>query len=162
MDLDKHQSNRWMALFFNICDIMSQKSKDPTTKVGCVITSSANSIISTGFNGFPVGVNDSICNEEIKTRYMRPEKYLWTAHAEENAIALAARNGISTNGATLYVNRMMPYTRCTRLIIQSGIKRIFVNQDAPKETIERWKEDNNIAETMLQEAGVELNVFGFL
>lgn len=155
---------KWIETFFNMCDVISKKSKDTSTKVGCIITSKANSIISAGFNGFPVGVNDNlivldgdkVCKSK---RYDRPQKYLWTAHAEENAIAFAARNGVSTNGATLYVNGMMPCSRCARLIIQSGIKKIYVNENAKLEAINRWKEDNDIAQTMLEEAGVELIVF---
>lgn len=154
----------WINMFFEMCEVVSKKSKDPSTKVGCVITGSNNSVISTGFNGFPIGVEDSIIdlsNDKINKskRYERPEKYSWTAHAEENAIAFAARNGVSTNGATLYVNRMMPCTRCTRLIIQSGIKKIVVLVDVPEETLKRWKEDNDIAEQMLKEAGVQITVF---
>lgn len=154
----------WINMFFEMCEVVSKKSKDPSTKVGCVVTSSNNSVISTGFNGFPIGVEDSVIdlsNDKINKskRYERPEKYSWTAHAEENAIAFAARNGVSTNGATLYVNRMMPCTRCTRLIIQSGIKKIVVLIDVPEETLKRWKEDNDIAEQMLKEAGVQMLVF---
>jgi dCMP deaminase len=154
----------WINMFFEMCEVVSKKSKDPSTKVGCVITGSNNSVISTGFNGFPIGVEDNLVDlssDKINKskRYERPEKYSWTAHAEENAIAFAARNGVSTNGATLYVNRMMPCTRCTRLIIQSGIKKIVVLIDVPKETLKRWKEDNDIAEQMLKEAGVQMLVF---
>ena len=118
--------DKWNEFFFNLCDVISQKSKDNSTKVGCVIVNSGNSIISTGYNGFPIGVGDDL--EKNNKRYERPEKYSWTAHAEENAIAFAARNGTSLNGATLYVNRMRPCTRCTRLIIQSGIKKVYVTK----------------------------------
>ena len=143
----------WINFFFEVCDVISKKSKDPSTKVGCVIANSGNSILSTGYNGFPIGVDD-----KISQRYERPEKYSWTSHAEENAIAFAARNGVSLNGATLYVNRMQPCTRCTRLIIQAGIKKVYVLQDVSNETIERWKEDNEIADKMMKEAGVELKI----
>lgn len=152
---------KWIKTFFDICNVISMKSKDPSTKVGCVITSSANSVISMGFNGFPIGVNDDVMYEDgsVSKRYVRPEKYLWTSHAEENAIAFAARNGVSLNCATLYVNRMTPCTRCTRLIIQSGIKRVYVNEDAGEDVVARWKEDNDIANQMMKEAGVEIIVF---
>lgn len=153
---------KWIDMFFEMCDVISKKSKDPSTKVGCVIVSDNNSVISTGFNGFPIGVEDCVIDTgsgKTSKRYERPEKYLWTAHAEENAIAFAARNGVSTNGATLYVNRMIPCTRCTRLIIQSGIKRVIVLVDVPDETSVRWKEDNDIAEQMLKEAGVQITIF---
>lgn len=148
--MNKSEQN-WINFFFEVCDVISKKSKDPSTKVGCVIANSGNSILSTGYNGFPIGVDD-----EISQRYERPEKYSWTSHAEENAIAFAARNGVSLNGATLYVNRMQPCTRCTRLIIQAGIKKVYVMQDVPDDTAIRWKEDNDIAYTMMKEAGVEI------
>lgn len=147
-------NNNWIQFFFDICNTISKKSKDPSTKVGCVIVNSGNSIISTGYNGFPIGVQDDIINNY--KRYERPEKYFWTSHAEENAIAFASRNGVSLNGATLYVNRMRPCTRCTRLIIQSGIKKVYVLQDVSDDTANRWKEDNDIADIMMKEAGVEI------
>lgn len=157
---------RWISFFFDLCDVISKKSKDNSTKVGCVIVNKGNSIISTGYNGFPIGVDDKpfdleLPDGEVKLskRYERPEKYLWTAHAEENAIALAARNGVSLDGSTLFVNRMRPCTRCTRLIIQSGIKKVYVLCDVPEETLSRWKEDNDIAGKMMKEAGVEIIVF---
>ena len=53
---------------------------------------------------------------------------------------------------------MRPCTRCTRLIIQSGIKKVYVMQDVSDETVERWKEDNDIANIMMQEAGVEITI----
>jgi dCMP deaminase len=166
MELDRirESDQNWIQFFFDICDTVSKKSKDPSTKVGCVIVNSGNSIISTGYNGFPIGVNDNIVdtsNDTIKMskRYERPEKYSWTAHAEENAIALAARNGVSLKGATLYVNRMQPCTRCTRLLIQAGIKKVYVMQDVPDETIQRWKEDNDIADIMMEEAGIDILIF---
>lgn len=162
--VDKINSEcQWTEFFFELCGVIAKKSKDPSTKVGCVIVNSGHSIVSTGYNGFPIGVNDDLIdtsdiNSPIKMspRYERPQKYFWTAHAEENAIALAARNGVSLNGTILYVNRMMPCTRCTRLIIQSGIKKVYVLQDAPQETVDRWKEENDISEIMFDEAGVEL------
>lgn len=163
--ITKNESEcKWSDFFFEICNVISKKSKDPSTKVGSVIVNTGHSIVSTGYNGFPIGVNDQLFaisdeNTIIKSpRYERPQKYLWTAHAEENAIALAARNGVSLNGTILYVNRMIPCTRCTRLIIQSGIKQVYVFQDAPNETINRWKEDNEISFIMLKEANVDLFV----
>lgn len=149
-------NNNWNKFFFDLCDTIAKKSKDPSTKVGCVIVNSGNSIISTGYNGFPIGVDDKLI--EVPSRYERPEKYSWTSHAEENAIAFAARNGVSLNGATLYVNRMQPCTRCTRLIIQAGIKNVYVLQDVPDETAKRWKEDNDIANIMMKEAGVAMTI----
>ena len=114
----------WIDFFFLACKTVSLKSKDTSTQIGCVITDSNNAILSTGFNGFPSKVNDD--PDFFSSRYERPEKYMWTAHAEENAIAFAARNGVALKGAILYVAGMKPCSRCTRLIIQSGISKVNV------------------------------------
>lgn len=143
----------WNDYFFDLCDTISRKSKDPSTKVGAVIVNSGNSIISTGYNGLPIGVDDG-----VEARYARPEKYTWTCHAEENAIAFAARNGISTNGATLYCNRLPCCARCTRLALQAGIRRFVILSDVPQETIDRWRTENEIAIAMVNESGASLEI----
>jgi dCMP deaminase len=51
-----------------------------------------------------------------------------TAHAEQNAIAQAARNGVATDGATLYC-KMTPCYVCAKMIINSGIKRVVSMKD---------------------------------
>ncbi|MFW5800202.1 MAG: hypothetical protein ACOCV8_05235, partial [Spirochaetota bacterium] len=48
----------WDEYFLNICDAVSLRSHDKDTKVGCVITDNRHRIVSTGYNGFPCGVND--------------------------------------------------------------------------------------------------------
>ena len=144
----------WNDYFFDLCDVISRKSKDPSTKVGAVIVNSGNSIISTGYNGFPIGVDDS-----VQSRFERPEKYTWTCHAEENAIAFAARNGISTNGASLYCNRLPCCARCTRLALQAGIRRFVILCDVPQDTIDRWRTENDIAVTMINEAGASMEIW---
>ena len=65
-------NKEWIKYMFNICESVSKKSKDQSTKVGCVITNSVNSIISTGYNGFPIGVKDDINKSGIDKRYERP------------------------------------------------------------------------------------------
>ena len=146
--------NTWNDYFFNLCEVVSQKSKDPSTKVGAVIVNSGNSVISTGYNGFPIGVDD-----HDMSRYERPEKYIWTCHAEENAIAFAARNGISTNGATLYCNRLPCCARCTRLTLQAGIKKFIILCDSSNETLERWKEENEIGNKMINESRALMSIY---
>lgn len=146
--------NSWDDFFFDMCQVVSAKSKDPSTKVGAVIVNSGNSIISTGFNGFPIGIDD-----HVESRYERPEKYLWTCHAEENAIAFAARNGVSVNGATLYCNKLPCCARCTRLAIQAGIKRFVVLCDAPQETLDRWNNENDVAMKMIEESGCSIEIY---
>ncbi len=86
----------WDEHYINMATLISFKSKDPSTKVGVVIIGSDNEILSTGFNGFPRGVDE----RRYPERWERPEKYDWIVHAESNAVANAARVGVSLKEST--------------------------------------------------------------
>ena len=105
-------------------------------------------IRSTGFNGFPRGIDDSI--ERLENR---EEKYPLICHAEENAIMHAARIGVSLKDCTAYVT-WPPCTRCARSLIQAGIIEVVYagGGDIP----ERWAEDFNRSTGMMKEAGLKL------
>jgi dCMP deaminase len=141
----------WDDYLLDLAEAVRQKSKDPSSKIGAVLVKD-HAIISTGFNGFPIGVD-----ETDPSRWQRPQKYQYVCHAERNAIALAARQGIATAGATLYMVGMgpptMPCTECAKLIIQAGIKRVVGR--AFKPLPESWVADLDFASGLLSEAGVE-------
>lgn len=120
-------------------------SKDPSTKVGAVIVSEANHVVSVGFNGFPRGVAD---DERLNDREC---KYMNTIHAEMNALMFANQ---SVEGCTIYVHPMQPCSRCAICLIQSGIKKIVTK--VLSKTHERWYNDFENARMLLNEAGVEL------
>lgn len=135
----------WEEYFIRMAELVASRSKDPSTKVGCVVVSYDNTVLSTGYNGLPRGVLD------LPERMERPVKYLWTAHAEENAVAQAARNGISLDGATAYVTHS-PCCRCARALIQAGILHIVV---APGQT-SMPQEEFDVAAQMFAEVGIEV------
>ena len=83
----------WDLFFMKMVYLVANKSKDISTKIGAVIVNDNNQIIKIGYNGFPIGVDDS-----IKERFERPLKYSYTAHAEANAIFFAARDGAKIEG----------------------------------------------------------------
>jgi len=165
----------WTRIFMDMCDTIAQKSKDTSTKVGCVIVGPDNEVRSMGFNGFPRGACDDVRKsytvtdngikldglhdmfatfirpKDIKKRYNRPLKYKWTEHAERNAIYNAARVGIPLKGCTIYINSLPPCTDCARAIIQSGITTAVIKDI---EVPERWKKDCDIASEMFNECGV--------
>jgi len=103
----------WNEYFLAIAQTVALKSKDPNTKVGAVIAFDKR-ILSTGYNGMVEGA------PEI---WSRPEKYDWVCHAEANAIAFAARNGVRTQSSRIFVTHA-PCLSCTKLILQAGIKGI--------------------------------------
>jgi len=143
--------SKWDERFLELAKNISQWSKDPSTKVGCVIIGPNKEILTTGYNGLPRGTND-----DIPDRLVRPEKYFWFEHAERNAIYNAARIGVPLLGATAYVT-LCPCMDCARGIVQSGIKRVVTVDIRETDTIQRWKEDFMRTEILFEECGVTLD-----
>ena len=126
-----------------------KRSKDTSTKVGCVIVNqNTGEIISDGYNIFPRGVN-----QNIPERTERPLKYDFTEHAERNAIYAAAKEGVSTRNCILYVT-LPPCVDCARAIIQSGIREVFYMPDLKHQNIPGWRDKLAISFQMFDEAGV--------
>ena len=135
-------NKRWMSL----AQLVATWSKDKSRKTGCVIVDNRQVLISLGWNGFPRGINDN------KTeRHERPIKYMWTEHAERNAIYNAAAKGIAILGCTMYLT-WYPCAPCARAIIQSGIIKLIAIE--PNWNDETWKDDFCIVKEMLNEAEV--------
>lgn len=135
----------WPDHFLKLARTVAERSKDPSTKVGCVIVGPDKEIRSTGYNGLPRRVRD------LPERMERPAKYLWTSHAEENAVAQAALIGVSLKGCTAYVTHH-PCSRCARSLIQAGVVHIVVGQGVTNMPAEEFE----VAEIMLFEAGVQV------
>jgi dCMP deaminase len=139
-------SEKWDRRFIDLALHISGWSKDPSTKVGCVVVGEDREIRSTGFNGFPRGIDDSM--ERLEDREL---KYPLICHAEENAIMHAARIGISLKDCTAYVT-WPPCTRCARSLIQAGVVEVVYPGDI--EIPDRWIEDFERSNSMMKEAGV--------
>ncbi len=120
----------WDDYFMGVALLAAQRSKDPNTQVGACIVDGQNRIISTGYNGFPLGCSDDEFpwgrdGENIDT------KYPYVVHAELNAI-LNAR-GKNLTGSKLYV-ALFPCNECAKAIIQSGIKEVVYLSDKYHDT----------------------------
>lgn len=135
---------------------VAQKSKDRSTKVGVVIVGPDNELRSIGYNGFPRGVND-----EVEERHLRPTKYLYTEHAERNALYNALRSNIPVKGCKMYLNYApFPCHDCTRAVIQSGISEIITsNVDFPG--LGSWTESLKVGGEMLSESGIIVRKIDF-
>jgi dCMP deaminase len=138
----------WNERFLNLAIHISNWSKDPSTKVGCVVVGPDREIRSTGFNGLPRGIEDN--EERLNNREI---KYPMICHAEENAIMHAARIGISLKECTAYVT-WPPCTRCARSLIQAGILTVIYPKNT--EIPDRWATDFELSMNMFKEAGIEL------
>jgi len=141
-------SAKWDQRFLKLAEHISGWSKDPSTKVGCVVVGEDREIRSTGFNGFPRGIADDAARLED-----REQKYPLICHAEENAIMHAARIGLSLKGCTAYVT-WPPCTRCARSLIQAGVIEVVYPEDS--DVPERWMADFDMSTNMMGEAGIKI------
>jgi dCMP deaminase len=140
------QSYKWDQRFLDMAKLVASWSKDPSTKVGAIISDNNNRIVSIGYNGFPINVND---DERLNDR---ETKYKIIIHAECNALMFANK---SVEGYTLYTYPFMPCPKCAGMIIQSGIKRIVSYNNEP----ERWKNDFKISHQLFDEAEINLTLY---
>lgn len=142
------KNQKWSGRLLRMAKNIATWSKDDSTRVGAVITTEHGEPLSWGFNGMPMGIDDS-----VPERSERPLKYKWYAHAEQNAIDLAKSN---LNGSIMFVT-FSPCSSCARSIIQNKIKTVVIDSEhAPEKMPERWKEDMSMAIDMLKEAGIEI------
>ena len=139
----------WDEYYLEICKVVGARSKDPNTKLGCIIVGPAHEIRTTGYNSFPRGIRD-----DVPERLVRPEKYLWIEHAERNAICNAARCGTPLEGCTLFVE-IMPCMDCARAIVQAGIREVVVSTARMNQySSEYYDQHFGNSEVLLKEAGV--------
>ena len=112
----------WEDYFMSIAILSSNRSKDPNKQVGACIVNNEHKIVSIGYNGMPMGCDDSImpwCKSDPENKLN--SKYLYVCHAEMNAIM--NKNSADVKNCTIYVT-MFPCNECAKLIIQSGIKHV--------------------------------------
>lgn len=140
----------WDEFWIQHAILASSKSKDPSTQVGCVIVSQDNQLLSSGFNGFPRGID-----ELDDKRWERPIKYSFVEHAERNAVFNAARYGIALKGAKAYLNwSPNPCEACSRALIQAGIVEI-IGTDVPFAGKGKGVfYDIDVGQKMFQECGI--------
>ena len=138
----------WDLRFMAEAQQKASYSKDRSRQCGCVIVGPDHEPRSSGWNGFPRGVDDN-----VDARHQRPAKYMWTEHAERNAIYNAARVGIPLLGCTAYIP-WYPCADCARALIQSGVKYVVAYE--PDFNDAKWGADFRVVEEMLAEAGVQV------
>lgn len=116
-------------LFMDIAQAFARRATCPRAQVGAVIIRDKR-IISTGYNGAPASM--AHCTEVGCKLPDQPQTGPITqgcersVHAEANAIAYAAREGIALRGATLFTTHS-PCVTCSQLIINAGIREVVYN-----------------------------------
>jgi len=138
--------------FIELADIVSTFSQDKSTKIGAVLVDDNGIVLETAFNTFPKGLDTT-----IQSRFERPDKYLYTEHAERALLYKCCKNGIKTNGTTMYI-QWFSCAECARAIIMSGVKTVVCQEPDFKndEKSQRWEESQKVAMQMFKEAGIEI------
>lgn len=106
--------------YLEMAAVWARNSYCKRRQVGALIVKD-KMIISDGYNGTPSGF-ENICEDE--SGVTKP----YVLHAEANAITKVAKSGNSSEGATLYVTAS-PCLECSKLIIQSGIRRVVYRDE---------------------------------
>lgn len=106
--------------YMKMARIWAENSYCKRRKVGALLVKD-KMIISDGYNGTPAGF-ENVCEDDHN--HSKP----YVLHAEANAITKVARSSNSSDGATLYVTAS-PCIECSKLIIQSGIKRVVYGDE---------------------------------
>ena len=135
----------WDEYFMGVALLAAKRSKDPNTQVGACIVDENNVIISTGYNGFPIGCSD---DDFPWDREGELTKYPFVVHAELNAILNAS--GKILRGSRVYV-ALFPCNECAKAIIQAGIKEVIYLSDKYADT-----PLTKASKLMLKTAGVKL------
>lgn len=142
---------KWDERFCLLAKFVSEWSKDPKAKVGAVVFSKRGGDISIGYNGFPMGVEDSV--KRLKNEKLKNELVV---HAEQNALIAA---GTRTAGSTIYVWGKPICARCAGSIIQAGVKRIVALRPDLADKKSKWVKSGTFAHQMFIEAGVEVDFY---
>lgn len=131
----------WDEYFMATALLISTRSACERLNVGCVVVSSGerrNRIMAAGYNGFLPGAPH--------VSKMKDGHEQATVHAEQNAIADAARRGVSVEGATAYVTHY-PCINCAKILASAGIRSIKYHHDYRNDPLVR---------DLLAEAGVAI------
>ncbi len=129
---NKYIRPSWDDYFLDLVEAVGKRATCDRGRTSCIIVREKR-ILSTGYVGSPIGAKhcDEVGHEMhtvIHEDGSQSRHCIRTSHAEQNAIANAARFGVSLAGGTLYAH-MAPCYTCAKMIINAGIKRVVCRID---------------------------------
>jgi dCMP deaminase len=145
---------KWDQRFCELAKFVAEWSKDPSAKVGAVIVSRRGGDVTVGYNGLPMGVEDTdarLQDKEVKLEMI--------VHAEVNAIVAA---GLRAQNSTLYVWGKPICARCAGPIIQSGVKRVVALSPEAGAADSKWRKTGETALNMMKEVEIEIDLYEVL
>ena len=144
---------KFKDVYMRVAQDFANLSHARKLKVGAIIVKD-NRIISVGYNGMPTGWDNECEDRQVEEGEF--EAHVWfktkpeVIHAEMNAIAKVAASTESAEGASMFCTHT-PCTECAKMIVQAGIKEVFVGQV--------YESDNyHSGEDLLEESGVRVEL----
>ena len=141
--------NKWDERFMNLAETVAEWSScyQSNRHVGAVIVRDKR-ILTTGYNGAPEGIESCSERGECLRRVKNiasgtMQEVCYAVHAEQNAIIQAAKLGINLQGAEMYVTHQ-PCVICTRMILNSGIKRVVYKNGYPDDFAKELFKQSNV------------------
>lgn len=142
------------TVLMGTAQLFAQRATCSRAQVGAVLSREGR-ILVTGYNGAPAGMRHCShwCDCETTPPGHSPDcdsitPCLVSVHAEANAIAYAARYGISTQGTDLHTT-VSPCLSCSQILINAGIQRVVYAAEYR----------NKAGITLLRQAGVYVEAF---
>ncbi len=130
--------DKWDKRFMQLAETVGSWSScyQENRHIGAVIVKNKR-IMTTGYNGAPSGIEScrdrgTCLRREMNIPSGTRQELCYAVHAEQNAIAQAAKMGINIEGATLYCTHQ-PCIICTKIIINAGISRVVYKHGYPDE-----------------------------
>lgn len=150
--VSKYKRPSWDEYFLQMSELVGSRGTCDRGHAGAIIVKDKR-ILATGYAGSPIGLPHcddvghemhTVTNEDgsVSRHCIR------TTHSETNAIANAARFGVSIAGATMY-SKMVSCYACAKVVINAGIKRFVAIRDYHTST--RTKE-------IFKKSGVKLEI----
>ncbi len=148
--IESNATLTWDDFYVSAGKLLSMRSKDRNTQVGCSISDLKHHIISLGYNGLPFGCKDENCPWDCQKADLDSKtKYPYSVHSESNGVIIPQNNNRELDGCSIYVT-LFPCHDCTMKIIDSGIKKVYY-------TCDKYRTDINVilAKKMLKSAHIK-------
>lgn len=123
------ESISWDECFMRIANVISERSKDPSTQAGAVVVGKDNIVVGVGYNGWPRGIASDALPWEREGDFENT-KYAYVCHAEENAIYNANNSVVDCK---IYCT-LFPCNECAKTIIQNRIQEVIYESDKYADT----------------------------
>lgn len=119
--METRRKPTWDEYFMAMAVLVASRATCERGHVGVVMVRDKR-LLATGYNG-PIGHNPD-CLGADRCRKTPDGGCAETAHAEQNAVAYAARYGVDLTGCTAYLSGYSPCLMCAKLLAQCGCREV--------------------------------------